>query len=320
MIFLSLFLCLQAQAQLSVGEGTLSLYSGSVMKVDKLLLAPTQRLDIANNRLEQSSIAVSLNGSVNSISQVLSFSSPVIFTGMVRFFFDPNFLNGHSAENLKLSYKGSTNWHASTQSAVDLVNNCIDEVLTAKPFEGLTASIAYVSLPVNLVSFTARWQDDQSVLLQWQTAGEDNNSHFIVERSGNGQQFTSIGRVDGAAAAGPAAYAFTDKQPPTGTIYYRLRQYDRDGLSRVYGVRMLRPAEGSRIHLFPNPATGAGFTVDVKKPVAKPMMYSISNAAGQIVQTGRLVNQQQWIATAGLAAGYYLLQLSNGQTVRFQKQ
>ncbi len=51
-------------------------------------------------------------------------------------------------------------------------------------------------LPVNLISFTGR-QDNDRVILKWQTATEINNDHFVVERSTNGTDFLSTATVDG---------------------------------------------------------------------------------------------------------------------------
>ena len=70
----------------------------------------------------------------------------------------------------------------------------------------------------------------------------------------------------------------------------------------------------------PNPVTGDGFMLDMRRVVTDPLFYSISNAAGQVIATGRISSQQQWITTGKLPAGSYLLQVGSEPTVRFQKQ
>lgn len=70
----------------------------------------------------------------------------------------------------------------------------------------------------------------QTVKLQWQTLTEINTAHFEVERSLDGLIFESIGRLKATGySAVPRNYHFVDHSPPSGIIYYRLRQVDVDG-------------------------------------------------------------------------------------------
>src|SRR5206468_6469255 len=53
-----------------------------------------------------------------------------------------------------------------------------------------------VTLPITLTNFTAT-KNKSSVLLNWQTASEQNNAYFSIERSNNGHNnFKEIGRVN----------------------------------------------------------------------------------------------------------------------------
>lgn len=321
LLFLFSLPCIQASAQLTVGDGLLTTYGGTVIKLDGTTLFPADKFTITSNRILQSSVAVALTGTVTSINRVVTFSSPVVFTGAVRLSYDPAGLNGNAENDLKLSYRSAGGWRYSPDGAVNVTNHFVEEALTAKSFDGLTASAFYISLPVHLLSFTARWAMGNTVLLQWQTAEEINNSHFSLERSGDGRFYTAIGTVQAAASDAQASYTFTDRQPLGGTNFYRLRQYDRDGRQRLYGVQVVRNGEGSgKTVLYPNPVTGDGFTVTLQKPVTVPIAYTITNAGGQLVQKGRLASRQQWVTTGTLPAGVYLLQVGDGQTVRFQKQ
>ncbi len=83
-------------------------------------------------------------------------------------------------------------------------------------------------LPVDLLSF-------QGVALQganelnWATASEQNNSHFIIERSRDGLNFEDIGSINGQInSVEEQLYTFLDRQPLSGTNYYKLRQIDLD--------------------------------------------------------------------------------------------
>lgn len=84
-------------------------------------------------------------------------------------------------------------------------------------------------LPVELVSFTARKQQ-QATALNWETASELDNEKFQVERSTNGMDFRVIGEVMGHGTTHlPQNYNFLDRSPAAGINYYRLKQIDFDG-------------------------------------------------------------------------------------------
>jgi hypothetical protein len=87
-----------------------------------------------------------------------------------------------------------------------------------------------IALPVNLLSFTAKVQQ-QSVLLDWATASEKDNDRFEIERSSDAQNWSFIGAVKSKSGdAGTVLnYTFKDASPVNGINYYRLRQIDQGG-------------------------------------------------------------------------------------------
>jgi len=323
LLFLFSFLwCSYGQAQLTVGNGSLTLSGGTEFFVEGVSFLPSARITLSNTRLQQSTTPVNLNGSTYSIAKVLLLNSPLEFTGTLHFSYSDADLNGNPEAGLKFAYLESGTSKSSSVGVVNTADNFVEETVTAKSFEGLTASASFVALPISLLSFTAQRQTTGTVLLRWQTATELNNSHFTVERSSDASRFVPIGMVPAATtASGRGDYSFTDAQPFDGTNYYRLRQHDLNGTAHVYGIRMVKAGNTlleATVH--PNPVTGNGFMLDMPRTLPKPLAYTIGNAAGQVVLTGRITTQHQWIATGSLPAGSYLLQLSDGQTIRFQKQ
>ena len=94
------------------------------------------------------------------------------------------------------------------------------------------------------------------VLLQWQTATEQNLSHFIIERSANGSSFSSLSAV---TASGNSAifknYSVVDQNPLQAINFYRLKMADVDGkfiYSKIIAVKMER--DDIALQVFPNPA------------------------------------------------------------------
>ena len=87
-------------------------------------------------------------------------------------------------------------------------------------------------LPVSIFNFGGTIKRLQAYL-NWSTASESNNKGFYVERSKDGQNFTSVGFVKGVGNSNKINnYSYTDatlKDINVTTTYYRLKQVDVDG-------------------------------------------------------------------------------------------
>jgi hypothetical protein len=66
---------------------------------------------------------------------------------------------------------------------------------------------------------------NKTVVLTWQTASENNNKSFQIERSLDGLNFAPIGEVKGnGTTITPHDYAFTDKDPSVySSIFVNLK-------------------------------------------------------------------------------------------------
>jgi hypothetical protein len=119
---------------------------------------------------------------------------------------------------------------------------------------GISAINTYTALAVGTSAFTAEPRQ-HSVGLQWTTATEQNERFFAIQRSPDAADWTTIGQV---AAAGNSdntlQYNFVDRQPLTGTNYYRLQEIDDNGASVYSAVRDANFA-GSALAItwYPNP-------------------------------------------------------------------
>ncbi len=83
-----------------------------------------------------------------------------------------------------------------------------------------------VVLPVSLKSFTSQ-KDDCNILLNWSTASEENFSHYEVQWSGDGINFTTLDYVIGENSPTGSFYTFSDEYP-SDFNYYRLKMVDVD--------------------------------------------------------------------------------------------
>lgn len=79
------------------------------------------------------------------------------------------------------------------------------------------------------IRYFSAWKAPNFNILKWVSMQEFNNSHYEIERSINGTDFTVIGRVEGERESYyEKTYTFEDRNP-VAKAYYRLKQTDIDG-------------------------------------------------------------------------------------------
>jgi hypothetical protein len=204
-------------------------------------------------------------------------------------------------------------------------DNATGNISRLSDFQAYTPLSA--ALPVTLLYFNGR-MTKAGAMLGWQTAREDNNARFQIERSrdrnaGPGLTFESIGTVPTQAQATdgnsvmPLTYVFTDVQPLPGINYYRLMQTDRDGTRTQAGNVVALRQEGQLPVLFPNPISGSGeATIE---PVMSYQSYQMTDVLGRIVQRADIPGVLSRVSLEGLPTGIYLLTVQTSADVQVFK-
>lgn len=99
----------------------------------------------------------------------------------------------------------------------------------------LKLAISDVTLPVELSKFDGVANGPNNYLF-WTTASESNTSHFNLQKSRDGESWTTITTLN---AAGNSTinidYNVTDYAVEPIINYYRLQQYDLNGVYEIYG-------------------------------------------------------------------------------------
>ncbi|MEM8586376.1 MAG: T9SS type A sorting domain-containing protein [Bacteroidota bacterium] len=180
-----------------------------------------------------------------------------------------------------------------------------------------------VVLPVEYLSFEGQ-ADRQGVLLDWATASEQDNDHFILERSADGRSFEAIGRIDGQGDSDSRNdYQFLDRAPHNGQNYYRLKQYDFDGsmsMSDVVNVDFRGSEASLDFTLFPVPAQDI-LTLVMNSELPVGSQLEIFNVYGQIQLRSTLQENHLTypLSVSDLPPGAYWIRV--GERVRkFYKQ
>ncbi len=181
----------------------------------------------------------------------------------------------------------------------------------------------YTQLPVRWLSFTVRPQGEQLVL-DWETAEEQNNVGFYIERSsasGRDAQWENIGFVAANGTERGGRYSFVDTEVLKGiTYFYRLRQEDADGSFEYSVIRSGRlMGEGASLVLFPNP-TSDWLQYRLVEGAVMPATYELYDLGGRLLLAGKLEAQGGQLALTALADGIYVLRLADGSVARVVKQ
>ena len=175
------------------------------------------------------------------------------------------------------------------------------------------------ALPVTLMQFNASKQRT-GVVLNWQTALEENNEGFEIQRRiGNGayEKIAFVSSLASNGTGGNTNYSFTDKASlPNGVAYYRLRQIDFDGKSNYSEIRAIRNnSQQIFVTIYPNPARG---TTQIVFPEGTgPVDVALDDFSGKTIQRWNGL-QVKNLQLSNLKPGLYMIRIidrSNGEQI-----
>jgi Secretion system C-terminal sorting domain len=190
----------------------------------------------------------------------------------------------------------------------------------------LTANftINTVTLASEITAFSAV-KMPKATVVSWQTATEQDNALFQIERSTNAANFLPIGEVKGAGSSKTTkAYSFTDASPLQGVNYYRLQAVDITGKTTTSKIVAVNASDknGDKLAVFPNPA-GDFLRLDMTASETSTTAVNITDLTGRVVLSQKIaVNEGAnlvQMTVSSLHSGVYFVRL-NDSIVRFVKQ
>ncbi|OJJ19243.1 hypothetical protein BKI52_20745 [marine bacterium AO1-C] len=179
-------------------------------------------------------------------------------------------------------------------------------------------AIKYTALPVGLVTLAATPQG-QRVYLRWTSLAEKDVSHYELERSTDGENFTKFGEQ---TALGndelSQSYQSVDNNPINGINYYRLKIWDKDGKFNYSKIVSASINPGAGFLLYPNPNNGSRVTINSE--VALPeedIQLTIIDLSGKIVYRKLMTTSQRTsthsieLESLNLSSGNYFINLKS---------
>ena len=214
------------------------------------------------------------------------------------------------------SYSGSClahNWSTT--------NAPVDPIAHEVHFDGMNAFSDFTAgnlnaLPVTFGAVSAR-ADNCQVYISFETLSEENNKHFEVELSTDGNTWNPIVLLEPKTDQGfPKLYQYLHTTHHlSGMLYYRIKQTDHDGrfmYSKVVSVRSACDSNRSVITAAPNPVTDL-LKISGLNGVGQ---IRIVDAVGRVMRSITTSRETEYINTVSLSKGlYYVEVVKNGKSI-----
>ncbi len=176
--------------------------------------------------------------------------------------------------------------------------------------ESLVSGIT--TLATELIDFQAiPIAAERKVLLRWTAENTVASEAFVIERSEDGHDFKTIGRLSAKNDHHAIHYQLQDEKVPSGTHYYRLVLLNNDG-SREYlktvAVQLVSSADWLRLRR--NFSEGK-IEVEVMDELRLPVQVALFDINGRLQRISSIQNGQGTVDVTGLAAGVYFLHFWN---------
>lgn len=186
-----------------------------------------------------------------------------------------------------------------------------------------TISSFQVVLPLRLVDFSGNWQNNLAVQLQWKTENENGFSHFNIQRSTDGVQFTTIGNKAGDNNNSSSQYQFTDNNVNGAKNFYRLQMMDKSGhytFSKI--LRFDRETTAGNLSVYPNPARHS-VSFSFEQARAGDVFVSIIDSKGAVIRQSKhhiaAGRANIGMDISSLASGMYYVLVKNETTILRQQ-
>lgn len=233
----------------------------------------------------------------------------------VDFDFQYNAGEDSAVNSMNLFHWNGNNW--SVQTGGSLTGGVFSFVGYKGSFSPFALGDGVSPLPVSWLDMRCARKAGQGVEVKWKTASEENSQSFFIQRS-TGGAFVDI---DSVPAAGysyePKSYTYTDRSAPFGTLFYRIRQLDRDGTQSFSDVCASSQASAASLKIMNNPADQS-FNIWITEALLGSA-YRLINPAGQVVACGVLGTGVTEVPTARLPSGCYSFQIMNAENPFFTK-
>lgn len=235
---------------------------------------------------------------------------------------------------LKASFVGDYVWSNGSKTQAITVRPTETTDFTVRDGQNCIQDIFHVKVPkpepAKLTSLSADADAQNLVTIKWSSETETELSHYAVQRSVDGRNFTEIGKVTGVTNSQQSrTYVFADEQTrtlPADTYYYRLAMNALDGrivYSRIVAVKLRNPILAAeqdillQIEIIPNPSSASQMQIRTAGQTTQIAELTLTDVSGRTLDT-RKITISRTPATflpGQLTTGIYFLKVNiNGRS------
>ncbi|MES2589082.1 MAG: T9SS type A sorting domain-containing protein [Bacteroidota bacterium] len=173
-----------------------------------------------------------------------------------------------------------------------------------------------VLLPIELTNFSFE-NIDTKVLIQWTTASERENDYFFIEHSKDGHYWEEVGIVKGAGNSSvELSYELIDKNPFFGKSYYRISQFDINGISTVLSTQT-NELVSTKYLLYPIPVNKSMF---LEGNNLANSIVTILNSVGEIIEVEQsIMGDKISFNFSEVKNGAYFVSIQNDNTKKTER-
>ena len=185
--------------------------------------------------------------------------------------------------------------------------------------ENVKTAFVFRVLPVKFINITASLINKATALVNWQVATPmENAQKFEVEFSTDGRTWKELGTLP-ITDLNKANWQFTHNNIPTGYLYYRIKQTDKDGRLSYSRIVLLDNKSGNIGYvIYPNPASSY-IAVSAGYGGNKKAVIQLYDAAGRLLQSHSMLSSSEEINTAQYPDGTYLLRIADENKTEVHK-
>jgi len=178
------------------------------------------------------------------------------------------------------------------------------------------------TLPVALTNFNLK-KAEHNIALSWQTQSELNNAEFLIEKSIDGKDFSTLFSVNGKGTTNEINnYNTIDYSPTNGISYYRLSSVDFDGTKHIIQTKPVKFYNGTSnnnnnliVEYLPS-------NIKVYAYGLSPKGWKIIDLKGNVIKENNSIENSEEIMINhyDLAEGIYFIEVSSYNNEKYYEK
>jgi len=173
-------------------------------------------------------------------------------------------------------------------------------------------------LPIKFIFASAERTNNQ-VQVKWNTIGESKVAYYVIEKSANTTEFTTLSTVN-AKNTFTASYSFLDAKVSSKIAYYRIKAVDIDGKIAYSNIENVAEINAG-FNIYPNPIVGNILNIESANFSNGRNIVDLYNTLGKKVFTTTIegASNKCSVNVGKLAAGQYNVVISSEGKILFTK-